>query len=374
LRSTAGEPPSDTLLPFVPPDHASSRPANGATGTTERQTLIQSGTTLMRTVLLRALAALILGFQAPLWLSAAASAEGWTSKPIRIIVPFPPGGTTDQIARRVQPLLEADLKTTIVIENRGGASGAIGTQAAAMSEPNGTTFLLVFDTHGVNPSLLPNLPFDTLNDLSPIMLIGKSPMVITAHPATAYRRFDDVLAASRKNPGSVAYGTIGAGSLAHLAMSQIANEFKVTMTHVPYKGGGPLTTDAIAGHVPVAIASVALLSPHIQAGALRPVAVTSAKRYAQLPDTPTIAQLGIVGFDAEAWWGLLAPAKTPSDIIMRMNAAMAKALREPAVERSLHDQGIEYQLSSPKGFGDFIEGEIVRWAKVIKDNKIVAGE
>ena len=189
----------------------------------------------MRTVFLRALAALIIGFQGPLWLSVPVSAESWTSKPIRIIVPFPPGGTTDQIARRVQPLLEADLKTTIVIENRGGASGAIGTQAAAMSEPNGTTFLLVFDTHGVNPSLLPNLPFDTLNDLSPIMLIGKSPMVITAHPATAYRRFDDVLAASRKNPGSVTYGTIGVASLAHLAMSQIANEFKLTMTHVPYK-------------------------------------------------------------------------------------------------------------------------------------------
>jgi len=206
------------------------------------------------------------------------------------------------------------------------------------------------------------------------MLIGKSPMVITAHPATAYRRFEDVLAASRKNLGSVAYGTIGAGSLAHLAMSQLANEFKVVMTHVPYKGGGPLITDAIAGHVPVAIASVALLSPNIQAGALHPIAVTSAKRYVQLPDTPTIAELGITGFDAEAWWGLLAPAKTPSDIVMRMNTAMAKALREPAVERSLNDQGLEYQLSSPKEFREFIEGEIVRWAKVIKDNKIVAGD
>jgi tripartite-type tricarboxylate transporter receptor subunit TctC len=322
----------------------------------------------------RAVAAFTIGLQGLLWPGIPAKADSWTSKPIRIIVPFPPGGTTDQIARRVQPLLEADLKTTIVIENRGGASGAIGTQAAAMSEPNGTTFLLVFDTHGVNPSLLPNLPFDTLHDLAPVMLIGKSPMVITAHPATAYRRFEDVLAASRKNPGSVAYGTIGAGSLAHLAMSQIANEFTVVMTHVPYKGGAPLTTDAIAGHVPVAIASVALLSPHIQAGALRPIGVTSAKRYVKLPDTRTIAELGITGFDAEAWWGLLAPAKTPSDIFVRMNAAMAKALREPAVERSLNDQGLEYQLSSPKAFGEFIEGEIVRWAKVIKDNKIVAGD
>src|SRR5207244_5048156 len=215
-----------------------------------------------------------------------------TSKPIRIIVPFPPGGMTDQIARRVQPLLEADLKTTIVIENRGGASGAIGTQAAAMSEPNRTTFLPVVDTHGVNPTLLPNLPFDTLNDLSPIMLIGKSPMVITAHPATAYRRFEDVLAASRKNPGSVTYGTIGAGSLAQLAMTQIANQFKVVMTHVPYKGGGPLTTDAIAGHVPVAIASVALLSPHIQAGALHPIAVTSAQLYVVLQDTTALVLFG----------------------------------------------------------------------------------
>jgi tripartite-type tricarboxylate transporter receptor subunit TctC len=332
-----------------------------------------SGTTIM-SKLSSAVAALIIALQALLWLDIPVSAESWTSKPIRIILPFPPGGTTDQIARRVQPLLEADLKTTIVIENRGGASGAIGTQAAAMSEPNGTTFLLVFDTHGVNPSLLPNLPFDTLRDLAPVMLLGKSPMVITAHPATGYRRFEDVLAASRKNPGSVAYGTIGAGSLAHLTMSQIANEFTVVMTHVPYKGGAPLTTDAIAGHVPVAIASVALLSPHIQAGALRPIAVTSAKRYAKLPDTPAIAELGITGFDAEAWWGLLAPAKTPSDIVVRMNVAMAKALREPAVERSLNEQGLEYQLSSPKAFGEFIEGEIVRWAKVIKDNKIVAGE
>jgi tripartite-type tricarboxylate transporter receptor subunit TctC len=322
----------------------------------------------------RALAALVIGWLGVACPATPADAQIWTAKPIRIIVPFPPGGMTDQIVRRVHPLLEANLKTTIVIENRGGASGSIGTQAAVASEPDGTTFLLVFDTHGANPSLLPNLPYDTRNDLAPIMLIGKSPMVITVHPATAYKRFDDVVAATRAKSGSIAYGTIGAGSLAHLAMSQIANELKVTMTHVPYKGGGPLTTDAIGGHVPLAIASVALFSPHIRAGALRPIAVTSAARYPQLPDTPTIAEVGIPGFDAEAWWGLLAPAKTPRDIIDRMNAAMAKALREPAVEQSLKDQGLQYELSTPKAFGTFLEVEIARWAKVIKDNKIVAGE
>jgi len=328
----------------------------------------------MRNVVLRAIAVFALGLYGAYWPAPALRAQDWPSKPIRIIVPFPPGGTTDQIARQVQPRLEQDLKTTIVIENRGGASGSIGTQAAAFSPPDGTTFLMVFDTHAVNPSLQPNLPFDTLKDLAPIMLIGRSPMVITAHPSTSYKSFADVVAASRKTPGSTAYGTIGVGSLAHLAMSQIANKLEVTMTHVPYKGGGPLTTDAIGGHVPLAIASIALLSPHIRAGALRPLAVTSPSRYAQVPDTPTIAEVSVPGFGAEAWWGFLAPAKTPSTIIARMNAALGKALQDPAVRKSLSEQGLEYELSTPDAFGLFLRKEISRWAKVVKDNKVVAGD
>jgi tripartite-type tricarboxylate transporter receptor subunit TctC len=231
----------------------------------------------------------------------------------------------------------------------------------------------VFDTHAVNPSVLPNLQFDTVKDLAPIMLIGTSPMVITSHPMSEYRSFADVIAAARKKDGLINYGTVGAGSLAHLAMSQIANETKVMMTHVPYKGGGPLTTDAIAGHVPVAIASIALLSPHISAGALRPLAVTSADRYPQLPDIPTVRELGIA-IDAQSWWGLLAPARTSNDIIARMHDAMTKALEEPAVRRSLSEQGVVYRLSSPAVFGQFIEAEVARWAKVVKDNKIVAAD
>ena len=321
--------------------------------------------------LTRALALLAIGIVA---FAGPAGAQSWTTKPIRIIVPFPPGGTTDQIIRHIQPLLQDDLKTTIVVENRGGASGAIGTAVAAKAEADGTTFLMVFDTHGANPSLLPNLPYDTLHDLAPIMLIGKSPMVITAHPSTSYRSFADVLDAARKNPGGLTYGTIGAGSIAHLAMSQIGNELKVTWTHVPYKGGGPLITDAVAGHVPLAIASIALFSPHIQAGSLRPLAVTSATRVKQLPDVPTIAELGIAGYDAESWWGLLAPAKTSPEIVARMNAAMAKALQDPRVKQNLTEQGVDYVLSSPDAFGTFIADEVARWAKVIKANNIVAGE
>jgi tripartite-type tricarboxylate transporter receptor subunit TctC len=319
--------------------------------------------------MLRMLAILVAGWCGAVWHAVPTGAQGWPSKTIRIIVPFPPGGTTDQIARRVQPLLERNLRTTVVIENRGGASGSIGTQAAVTSAPDGTTFLLVFDSHGANPSLLPNLPFDTLRDLAPIMLIGTSPMVITAHATTPYGSFSDMLAAVRTS--AIAYGTIGAGSLAHLAMSQIANALDVTMTHVPYKGGGPLTTDAVAGHVPLAIASIALLSPHIKAGALRPLAATSAKRIAQLPDTPTISELAVAGFDAESWWGLLAPARTPSAIIVRMNAAMADALQDPTVRQGLSEQGVDYRLSSPETFGSFLENEVARWAKVVRDNRIV---
>ena len=327
--------------------------------------------TMRRTAL--ALAVLALGLAGLMSASGPAAAQAWPSNPIRIIVPFPPGGTTDQIARRVQPLLQADLKVPVIIENRTGASGAIGTQTAVTSPPDGTTFLLVFDTHAVNPSVLPNLPYDTLRDLAPIMLIGTSPMVITSHPATAYKSFADLVAAAKKSDGAINYGTVGAGSLAHLAMTSIANGLKVTMTHVPYRGGGPLLTDAIAGHVPVTIASIALLSPQISSGGLRPLAVTSAERYAQLPDIPTVSELGLA-IDAQSWWGLLAPARTPRDIIARMHQALAKALEVETVRQSLSEQGVIYRLSSPEELGRFLEAEIPRWAKVVKDNRIVATE
>ena len=319
----------------------------------------------------RAVAILAVGLCGSLWLALPAGAQAWPPKTVRIIIPFPPGGTTDLIARRIQPMLERNLKTSILIENRGGASGVIGTHAAVQSAPDGATFVLVFDTHGANPSLLPNMPFDTLKDLAPVMLIGTSPMVITTHQSTAYKSFADVIAAAKAQSGAVAYGTIGASSLAQLAMSQIGNALDVTMTHVPYKGGGPLVNDAIGGHVPTAIASIALFSPHIKSGALRALAVTSVKRSARLPDTPAVSEGGVPGFDAEAWWGLLAPANTPTEIIARMNAAMVEALNDPMAKQSLSEQGVDYRLSSPDDFGRFVESEVKRWAKVVKDNNIV---
>jgi len=304
----------------------------------------------------------------------AAHAQAWPSQPVRFVVPFPPGGTTDQIIRHAQPHLQQSLGTQILIENRGGASGAIGTGVVAKSAPDGYTWVVVFDTHGVNPSLIPNMTFDTLKDLAPVMLIGKSPMVFTTHPTTAYRTFGEVLAAARAKADAVSYGTIGSGSLAHLFVTLMGKQAGFSMTHVPYKGGGPLVTDSLAGHVPVSIATAALFAPHIKSGKLRALAVTSPQRFPQLPDVPTLAEQGVAGLDAEAWWGLLAPAGTPAPIIARMNAEFAKALREPGVNEKLTQQGVVMSLSQPAEFGKFVANEVERWGKVVRDNNIKAGQ
>src|SRR3954470_19761960 len=203
---------------------------------------------------------LLVALAASLWAPVALHAQTWPSQPIRLVVPFPPGGTTDQIARHVQPHLQQALGVQVLIENRGGASGAIGTAVVAKAAPDGNTFAVVFDTHGVNPSLIPNMQFDTLNDLAPVMLIGQSPMIFTTHPSTPYKTLGDVLAAVRARPDSVGYGTIGSGRLANLFVALVGKQHGFSMTHGPYKGGGPLITDSVAGHVPLSIASIALFA------------------------------------------------------------------------------------------------------------------
>ena len=307
-------------------------------------------------------------------LSAQARAQTWPSQPLKIIAPFPPGGTIDQISRMLQPHLQQALGQSIIIENRAGASGSIGTAVAAKSAPDGNTWVFVFDTHGVNPSLIPNMPFDTLKDLAPVMLIGRGAMVITAHSSTPYKTYAEMLQAARAKPGSISYGSIGSGSLAHLSMTVLGNLQKVEWTHVPYKGGGPLATDGAAGHVPVTMATYSLWAPHLASGRIRALAVTSPKRMAQLPDVPTLIESGVAGFTVEAWWGVLAPAGTPAPIIARMNAEIARALKIPAVQERLNQMGVDVAASSPEELGRFVAAEVNRWATVVRDNKIKAGE
>lgn len=303
-----------------------------------------------------------------------AQTEAWPSRPIKLVSPFPPGGTTDLLARLLAPPLSKALGQQVLVENRPGGAGSIGTGMVAKSPPDGYTFVLVFDTHAVNPSLIPNMPFDTRADLAPVMLIATGAMVITAHQTQPYRSFGALVAAAKARPGTIAYGTIGTGSLAHLAMTQMNALGKFTTNHVPYKGGGPLAQDAIAGHVPIAIASTALLSPHIRSGVLAPLAVTSAQRDPALPDVPTVSEQGLPGFEALAWWGLLAPAKTPPAILARMNAEVSKLLKDPQIRERLAGQGMNIHASSTEEFTRFLDPQMSRWASVVKEHGIRAGD
>ena len=320
---------------------------------------------MIRSIRMTLLAALL---SAPL----AVLAQAWPAKTVKIIAPFPPGGSVDQVSRILAAQLTQQLGQQFIVENRSGASGSIGTQAVATAPPDGYTIGVVFDTHAVNPSLIPNIPFDTLKDLAPVMLIGTSPMAIVAHASQPYRDFRDVLAAAKKEP--VAFGSIGTGSLGHLAMTQVANMQGVQFTHIPYKGGGPLMTDAIGGQVPLAIGTVFLANPHVKGGKVRALAVTSAKPSPELPGVATVAEQGVPGFSALAWWGVIAPARTPRPVVQKIHDELRKALASPAVFQKLSEQGMDILGGTPEEMDHFLRSEITRWAAVVQQNKIRAGD
>ena len=324
-------------------------------------------------VSLRTFAAVLAAVVAAL-LPAGALAQAWPAKPVKIIAVFPPGGSVDQVARIFAAQLTQQTGQPFVVENKAGASGSIGAHAVSTAPPDGYTFGLVFDTHAVNPSLIANMPFDTLRDLASVMLVGTSPMAIVANVAQPYRDFRDVLAAAKQKPGSVAIGSVGTGSLGHLAMAQVNGLQKVDITHIPYKGGGPLMTDALGNQVPLAIGTVFLVNPHVKAGKLKALAVTSEKASPQMPGVASVAEQGVAGFSALAWWGVIAPPKTPPEIVRAMHAQLARALKEPAVAEKLTQQGMEILGGSPEDLDAFLRREIPRWAEVVKANNIRAGD
>ena len=321
------------------------------------------------TKILAAAAAICAALLAP-----AVHAQAWPAKPVKVIAVFPPGGSVDQVARILAQQLQVQTGQPFIVENKGGASGSIGAAAVAAAPPDGYTIGVVFDTHGVNPSLIPNMPFDTVNDLAPVTLVGTSPMAIVAHISQPYANFGDVLAAAKAKPGSISYGSIGSGSLGHLAMTQIANQLKLDMTHVPYKGGGPLMNDAVGGQVPLAIGTVFLVSPHVKGGRVKALGVTSLTPSQQLPGVKPVAEQGVPGFSALAWWGIIVPAKTPQAMVQRIHEEIAKALKDPGVAEKLGAQGMDVLGGGPADLDKFLRGEIARWSKVVKDNNIRAGD
>ena len=302
----------------------------------------------------------------------AAQAQAWPAKgPIKLVAVFPPGGSVDQVARILAPVLQQQLGQTVVVENTGGATGAIGTGEVARAAADGYTWGVVFDTHGVNPALQPRIAFDTRKDLATAVLVGTSPMVISTHADQPFRTFNDVAAATKGGKG-LTYGTIGNGSLGHLAVTLLARSAGLDLVHVPYKGGGPLMQDAIAGHVPLSIGSVFVAKPHIDSRRIRPLAVTTAQRNPALPEVPTLAELGFRNFDAPAWWAVIAPARTPPDLVQRMNAEINRALQTHDVAAKLAAQGIVVNIGTPAQAQAFVERQLDTWEKVVRENDIKA--
>jgi tripartite-type tricarboxylate transporter receptor subunit TctC len=293
------------------------------------------------------------------------------SRVITIVVPFPPGGSTDAMARLLQSGLQDRLGTTVIIENKAGAVGSIGAAQVARSAPDGTSLLLTFDSHAVIPALVERPPVDVEKELLPVLLVGTAPYVIATNAERPYKTFADVIAAAKKAPGKLSYASVGVGTIGHLAMTQLGKLAGADITHVPYKGGGPAINDILGGHVDLIAGSAALITPQLLGGKLRPLLQTGKTRLAALKDVPTAIESGFSGFEAVAWWGVFVPKGTPQAVITRTADAFVATLKEEAITRRLQDtQQIVLALDGPEKFGTFFDNQVKYWAKVVKDNGI----
>jgi tripartite-type tricarboxylate transporter receptor subunit TctC len=308
---------------------------------------------------------IVAGFAAILF-AAVALAQGYPGKPIRVIVPWPAGGTVDGVARVMGPKFSEGLGRPVVIENKAGAGGSIGQAEAAKASPDGHTVLLVFDTHAVNHLLYRNLGYDPFKSFEHVSLVVTSPQVLVGATNFAPSTVAELVAYAKANPGKVTYATVGAGSSNHLNALLLAGRTGIDMTHVPYKGGAPMMTDMIGGQVNVMFVSAPQAIPQAKAGRIKALAIGSPRRIPQLPDTPTVAE-SLPGFAAQSWVGMLAPAGTPRDIVARLHAEAAKALADPEVRGKLAAQGFEVVGSAPEEFLAFARAESEKWAKVIRD-------
>jgi len=300
-----------------------------------------------------------------------ARAQSWPSGTIRLVVPYPPAGSTDAMMRLVQPALQQRLGATVIIENRAGASGSVGTAAVAKSPPDGNAWLIVFDNHAANPFVLPNLPYDTEKDLDPVLLIGTAPYLLSTGTMKPFNTLADIIAAAKAKPEGISYGSVGSGSIGHLAMVLLSTQAGVKLVHVPYRGGGPAMNDAVAGHVDLLIGSTALSIPQVQGGKIRPVVQTGKTRAAALPDLPTVAESGFAGFEAYAWWGVFAPAGTPKPIIERFGAEMAACLRDERTAKQLTEtQQVSLILGGPEEQRAFLAEQMRVWGAVVREHNI----
>jgi len=299
----------------------------------------------------------------------AAMAQRYPAKPIRLIVPFPPGGGTDIAARTIANKLSDSVKWTFVVENKPGAGGNLGVEQAVKSPADGYTLLIGQTSNlAINPTLYVKLPYDSLKDLSPVALIVSAPVVFVVAANSRYASLGDLLAAAKRDPGGITFASPGNGTVSHLAGELLQRAAGVKLTHVPYKGASQALTDTLGGQVQSFMSSVPSALSQIKGGRLRAIAVTSAKRSPELPDAPTIAESGYGGFEANTWYGLLAPAGTPAPVIARLNAEVNRALRTPEVRERLASEGGEPLGGSPEQFASFLKAEHAKWGRIVRES------
>jgi len=300
------------------------------------------------------------------YMTAAHAQPAYPQKPIRLVVPFPPGGGTDILARLFGQKMSETLGQQIIIDNRGGAGGTLGTDIAAKAAPDGYTLILVSGSHAINPGLYQKLPYDSVSDFAPITQIATSPGILVVNPSLPVKSVKDLIALARAKPGQINYASAGSGTPPHLAGELFKVMAKIDMVHVPYKGNAPAFTDVIGGQVSLIFPTMPSAMPFIKSGKLRPIAVTSAKRSPAAPDIPTIAESGLPGYEATSWYGILAPARTPPQIVARLHEVLVSVIGAPDMQDKLAAQGLDPVGNTPQQFAAVIKSEIAKWAKVVK--------
>jgi tripartite-type tricarboxylate transporter receptor subunit TctC len=299
----------------------------------------------------------------------ASLAQGYPNKPIRLIVPFPPGGGTDVLAREAAIKVAGNTGWNIVTENRPGSGGNIGVDTVAKAAPDGYTLVLGQTSNlAINPTLYPNLPYDPEKDLSAVGLVADAPLVIVVPATSPLKTLEDMIAAAKAKPGHLNFASSGNGTVAHLAAVQLQNAAGISLTHVPYKGAAQASNDLIGGQIDMYLSSVPTLIGHVRNGKMRALAVTSAQRVPDMPDVPTIAERGFPGFEAVTWFGLAAPAGTPKDIVQRLNEAFNKALQTQELGVKYQEQGARVLTGTPEQFAKLIHDDRIRWGKIVKDS------
>lgn len=296
-------------------------------------------------------------------------AQNYPDRPIRMIVPFPPGGGTDVLAREAAIAVSKGTGWTIIPENRPGSGGNIGVDAVAKSAPDGYTIVLGQTSNlAINPTLFPKLPYDPEKDLAAIGLIADAPLVIVVPATSKLKSFDDMIEVAKKEPGRLTYASSGNGTVAHLAAVQLQKAAGIELTHIPYKGAAQASNDLIGGQIDMYLSSVPTLIGHVRNGKMRALAVTSSERSPDLPDTPTIAERGNAGFEAVTWFGLAAPAGVPQEVVVRLNSEFNKALQSDELVKKYREQGARVLTSTPQEFAKLIHDDRIRWGKIVKES------